>query len=715
MKKLVRKIVAFTLSAALCVSGAGLALAEPQQERNAKDETVYVLAGSDGSVSKIIVSDWLKNAAGADTLVDESGLTDIENVKGEESCTNNDGTLTWSAAGNDIYYQGTTDKELPVTLRVSYQLDGEDVAPADLAGKSGHVTIRFDYENNQYEMKEIAGVQEKIYVPFAAVTGLVLDSDRFRNVEVTNGRAVNDGGRTAVIGVALPGMQENLGLEKDAVDIPSYVEISADVADFQMGMTLTLVTNQLFQALEDAPIESTDDLNDVVNRITDGVTQLTDGSNALYEGLDTLLEKSGELSDGVAQLADGTAALKDGAVSLNDGAGQLNTGISSLNDGLNTLVSNNDTLNGGAAQVFNTLLATATTQLKAAGVEVPDLTIENYGDVLAQVMDSLSEDSVHQQALEQVNAAVNANRDTIIEAVTAAVREQVTSKVNEAVRAQVTAQVTEAVRAQVTAQVITAATGLSQDAYQAAVAAGQIGSEQQDAVNAAIEAQMSSEGIQATISANTDAQMQTETVQAMVSSALDAQMQTAEVQSVIDENVEQQVASLVSENMQSDTVQSQLTAAAEGLKTISALKDSLDSYNAFYVGLQAYTAGVSSAADGAQQLLAGSGELCTGTAKLSDGAQQLTDGVNTLAGSIPALTDGVTQLRDGAKQLADGIQTFTDEGLQKAADLVDGDLETLLARVAATAEVSKNYRIYTNLSDDMDGQVKFIYRTDEVK
>ena len=713
MKKLVRKIVALTLSAALCVSGAGLALAEPQQERNTKDETVYVLAGSDGSVNKIIVSDWLKNAAGADTLVDESGLTDIENVKGEEGCTGNDGTLTWSAAGNDIYYQGTTDKELPVTLRISYQLDGEDIAPADLAGKSGHVTVRFDYENNQYEMKEIADVQEKIYVPFAAVTGLVLDNDRFRNVEVTNGKAVNDGGRTAVIGVALPGMQENLGLEKDTADIPSYVEISADVTGFQMGMTLTLVTNQLFQALEDTPIESTDDLNDVVNRLTDGVTQLTDGSNALYEGLDTLLEKSGELSDGVAQLADGTAALKDGAVSLNDGAGQLNTGISSLNDGLNTLVSNNDTLNGGAAQVFNTLLATATTQLKAAGVEVPDLTIENYGDVLAQVMDSLSEDSVRQQ--EQVNAAVNANRNTIIEAVTAAVREQVTSKVNEAVRAQVTAQVTEAVRAQVTAQVITAATGLSQDDYQAAVAAGQIGSEQQDAVNAAIEAQMNSEGIQATISANTDAQMQTETVQAMASSALDAQMQTAEVQSVIDENVEQQVASLVSENMQSGTVQSQLAAAAEGLKTISALKDSLDSYNAFYVGLQAYTTGVSSAADGAQQLLAGSGELCTGAAKLSDGAQQLTDGVNTLAGSIPALTDGVTQLRDGAKQLADGIQTFTDEGLQKVAGLVDGDLETFLARITATAEVSKNYRIYTNLSDDMDGQVKFIYRTDEVK
>lgn len=242
MKKLVRNLIALTLSAALCVSGAAVALAQPQ-EQNTKDETVYVLADSNGSTQKIIVSDWLKNAAGADTLLDESGLTGVQNVKGNQACTDNEGTLTWSAAGSDIYYQGTTDKELPVTLTVSYQLDGESIAPEDLVGKSGHVTIRYDYQNNQYEMKEITGTRQKIYVPFAAITGLVLDNNRFRNVAVTNGKAINDGDRTAILGLALPGMQENLGLEPDTLDIPGYVEISADVTDFQMSMTLTLVTN----------------------------------------------------------------------------------------------------------------------------------------------------------------------------------------------------------------------------------------------------------------------------------------------------------------------------------------------------------------------------------------------------------------------------------------------------------------------------------------
>ena len=701
MKKLVRNLIALTLSAALCVSGAAVALAQPQ-EQNTKDETVYVLADSNGSTRKIIVSDWLKNAAGADTLLDESGLTGVQNVKGSESCTDNQGTLTWSAAGSDIYYQGTTDKELPVTLTVSYQLDGESIAPEDLVGKSGHVTIRYDYKNNQYEVKEITGTSQKIYVPFAAVTGLVLDNSRFRNVTVTNGKAINDGDRTAVLGLALPGMQENLGLEPDTLDVPDYVEISADVTDFRMSMTLTLVTNQVFQALEDAPIESSDDLNDIINKVAEGLTRLTDGSNALYEGLDTLLEKSGELAEGVNQLAQGAQTLQDGTASLEEGAGQLKEGIASLNDGLNTLVANNATLNGGAEQVFNTLLATATTQLKAAGVEVPDLTIENYSDVLSQVMDSLSESAVHQKAVEQVNRAVNANRSDIILGVTAAVREQVAPKV------------TEAVRAQVTAQVIAAATGLSPDAYQAAVDAGQVSEDQQAAVSAAVQAQMRSDTVQATISANTDAQMQSEAVQATISANTDAQMNSEDVQAIIDQNVSQKVASLVAQNMQSEAVQSQLAAAAEGLKTISALKDSLDSYNAFYVGLQTYTGGVSTAAEGSAQLLTGSGSLYAGAGALNQGAAALTDGVNTLADSIPALTDGVTQLRDGAKELSDGIREFADQGIRKIADLVDGDVESLVARITATAEVSKNYRIFTAVSDDMDSQVKFLYRTDEV-
>lgn len=242
-------------------------------------------------------------------------------------------------------------------------------------------------------------------------------------------------------------MEETLGLENDKVSIPSYLEFTADATDFQMAQALTLVTNQVFEALEDSELTSTDDLSGAINKLTDGLTQLTDGSGALYDGLNTLLGKTGELKDGVQQLLDGTVTLKDGTASLLDGAGQLSDGATTLTTGLSTLAANNDTLNGGAEQVFNTLLATATTQLKAAGVEVPDLTIENYSQVLTQVLDSLSEDAVHQKALETVTGAVNENLSVITDKVTEAVREQVAPQVTAAVEEQVTAQVTETVRA----------------------------------------------------------------------------------------------------------------------------------------------------------------------------------------------------------------------------------------------------------------------------
>ena len=107
------------------------------EERASKEETVYVIAGADGKQQSVIVSDWLKNPNKETSLQDVSDLTDIENVKGDETWTANGTSLTWDAQGNDIYYQGKSETELPVTMNISYQLDGKDIAPAELAGKSG--------------------------------------------------------------------------------------------------------------------------------------------------------------------------------------------------------------------------------------------------------------------------------------------------------------------------------------------------------------------------------------------------------------------------------------------------------------------------------------------------------------------------------------------------------------------------------------------------
>ena len=583
MKKSSTKIIALCLCTLLAVSGITITAfaqnsdgdeAEKQEKAEtvsaageagvSKDETVYALAGADGSVQKIIVSDWIRNSPGKAAVNDKSELTDVENVKGDETYTmSGDDMRVWDAQGNDIYYQGSIEKELPVDLSVSYKLDGRPIAADDLVGKSGRVTIRFDYQNRQYETVDIDGKQEKIYVPFAMLTGVLLDDDVFTNVDVANGKLINDGSRTAVIGIAFPGLQENLAISRDKLEIPDYVEISADANNFRLDTTVTLATNEVFNELDADGLDSVSELGASMDELTDGMNQLLDGSSQLYDGLAALLEKSDELTDGIGQLAAGAESLKNGTGSLDAGAAELQAGAAQLSEGLNTLASNNDTLNGGARQVFDTLLSTANAQLAAAGLDVPALTVENYAQVLNGVIASLNENAVYGQG---------PNR-----------------------------------------------------------------------------------------------------------------------------------------------AQAQLAGAAAGVQSVIALKSSLDSYNVFYSGLQSYTAGVAGAAAGAGTLKAGTDDLKAGTSGLAAGASQLYDGILTLKNGTPALVDGITRLRDGAMQLSEGLKEFNETGIGKLADAADGDLSGLMTRFRATRDVSVRYKNFAGASEDMDGQVKFIYRTDAVE
>ena len=575
-------------------------------DTDGKEETVYIISNADGTTKKVIVSDWLKNGSHNATIEDETSLKDVKNVKGNESFTNSGENYKWAAEGSDIYYQGTTDKTLPVDMKITYTLDGKTVTPDEIKGKSGKVTIRFDYTNNEKRTVKIDGKDTQMYVPFLMVTGTVLDNEKFSNVKVTNGKLVNDGDRSAVLGFALPGMQENLGLDKDDYEIPSYVEISADVKDFELMTCMTVGTTELFNEVDTDKLNM-DDIDGTIKEFTDAVDQLSDGSSQLYDGLVTLFEKSGELADGTKQLADGVGTLydgtgtlvngtndlksgadelnvgavklkdgtvslvagikdlktgaealdsgagklkdgtgalvggvsdlksgadalnsgagqlkdgtgslvsgannlKDGANQLNSGAGQLkdgttalvsgakdlikgadqlnsgassldsgasqvesgagqvSAGASQLNKGLGELSSNSAQLNAGAKQVFDTLLSTAETQIKASGLTVPKLTINNYKTELNKLVDSLDKDKVYtlayNTALKKVTAEVEKNNDAITAGVTEAVQAKVLEAVLKAAGYNMTAeqynaavkagQIPEAVQAQVTAAV----------------------------------------------------------------------------------------------------------------------------------------------------------------------------------------------------------------------------------------------------------------------
>lgn len=682
IKKITGKAAVFTLCAALFLSGSGQALhaaAAPEEQHVLKEETVYVLTDGAGNVDKIIVSDRLHNPSGESTIVDRSELRDVENVKGDESFTEEDGnTKVWAAQGNDIYYQGSLDKELPVGISVTYTLDGKEISYEELAGKSGKVTIRYAYTNRQYEYAQINGARTKIYVPFAALTGMLLDDDVFSNVEISRGKLINDGDMTVAVGIAFPGLEESLGLSSDTLDIPDSVEISADVKNFESGTAFTLVTNEIFSDMVMDDLDSEEDLRSLLNDLTDAMDRLTEGSSRLYEGLDTLLAKSGELEAGIDKLADGTAQLKTGADDLDNGAAKLQEGAWVLQSGLNTLVSNNDQLNSGARQVFDTLLAAAqaqlSSQLSSAGMNVPGMTVDNYGEVLNGIMNSL-DGAAYQQALAAVTAEVEKNRPAVEAAVTAAVREQAAAQVTNTFREQVT-------------EAVLASMGLTQE----------------DLADEAVREQV-----------ETAVSGQLAGMQAQIDAAVEAQMQTDAVKTLITSNTEAKIQELISQSMQTDPrVQEALAAASEGVKAVASLKASLDSYNTFYCGLQSYTAGVAQAAAGAGSLKSGTDELRNGTGKLSSGAAQVHDGMQELNTSMPALKEGITQLRDGASELSDGLKKFDEKAVQKLVDAVDGDLDSLTERLRAMSEASKHYQSFSGKGDDMDGRVKFIYRTDGI-
>lgn len=295
-----------------------------------KEETVYIIADDKGAAKNMIVSDHLLNHEGKETITDASSLKDIENVKGEETFTQDAQMLTWNAGGNDIYYQGTSEKKPPITQNITYYLDGKEIAPKELAGKSGKVKIRFDYTNH-----EKSG---DVYVPFMAISGMVLD-DSFRNVQVTNGKVIADGNRQVVVGYTLPGLKESLQVSDGDFDagitLPEYFEVTADVTDFTLDMTMTVVMNAAnFIHAEGGSSLS---LEDELNSLTDATGRLEDGSAALADGVDTLKSKLGEFQNGMNTLADGVSSLQNGAGSLADGANALNTSAQAINNGIAAL------------------------------------------------------------------------------------------------------------------------------------------------------------------------------------------------------------------------------------------------------------------------------------------------------------------------------------------------------------------------------------------
>ncbi|HAB60757.1 MAG TPA: hypothetical protein DCE48_08655 [Lachnospiraceae bacterium] len=326
-----------------------------------KEETVYAKADATGQVSQVIVSDWIKNFNGDTTITDKTTLKDIVNVKGDETYSQGaNGEIVWQANGNDIYYQGTTDAELPVTIQATYKLDGVEIEPSELEGKSGQLTIEYTYKNNS----KVAG--SDMYTPFTVVAATMLKTDNFANVTAENAKVISDGDKYAVVGVAMPGLKNSLALGEET-KVPGSITITADVTNYEPITVLNVVTADLLNEIKLDHTVQLKDLADSMDELADASKKLVDGSSDLSDGLNELKDKTGEYTKGVTTLTGsldeyiaGVSKVTSGIKTLYNGAGELTKGVSSLATGAKSLNSGLNQASNGVDSLVNNFDALVT-------------------------------------------------------------------------------------------------------------------------------------------------------------------------------------------------------------------------------------------------------------------------------------------------------------------------------------------------------------------
>ena len=664
-----------------------------------KEETVYVLADSTGKERKVIVSDHLINDENKDTIEDASTLKDIENVKGDETFKQDGSKLTWQADGNDIYYQGTSTKETPVSQTITYSLDGKEVKPEELAGKSGKVTIRFDYTNNETVKTKIDGKEEEIYVPFAAISGMVLD-DSFSNVKVTNGKVISDGKNNIVVGYALPGLKESLDVDDSDFDgdvsIPDYVEVTADVENFSLSTTMTVVMNATNFISKDGDADLSE-VDDMLDTLTDATDQLKDGSGELADGVDTLKAKMGEFKDGVGTLKNGIKDYTDGASTLSTGIGTLKSGVDTLAGSVPTLISGVGTLKDGsasAAKGASSLKDGAGTLKKGAkDVSTGANTLSKGASDLSTGANTLSTGvkdlSTGADTLSTGASDLSTGADTLAAGA---------SSLNTGV--QTLAKGVKDLNTAVNGGETTLAGGASAVSAGVDTFVGKLGDmattlqTKKDQINANLQANGTSiENAQATIDSLKSAQSNlmngismysadsttataifTQVGQALggvsITSVNDAMTVAVSLSDKIATIGQAQGAvSAIDEaasQISDPTTQAQLTALQTGAKQVAdGAAQASGAISTMAGKMDDLTSGSGQVAQGASDLATGAGQVADGATTLHKGASDLSDGLNTLDGGIGQLKEkagslatGAEQLKSGTDQLASGASTL---------------------------------------------------------
>ena len=618
-----------------------------------KDETVYSKLDASGSNYKTIVSTHIENTENEELIKDLSDLLNVKNTSGDETFTQDGSTFTWNANKNDIYYQGESQKDLPIECKVKYELDGKEISANEIAGKSGKVKITLQYTNKEERTVTVNGKKVKMYVPFVVVAGTIVKNENNQNITISNGKVIDDGTKTTVIGMAMPGLQESLGVSADEVEIPSNIEITMDTTDFETNGIFSYVTPKV---LEEEDINAFDKLDEIyaqVNTLQSSMNQIQEGANTLKDGAETYSEKSQEFNNAMNQVSEGVS-------SVNSNYSQIDTGITTINQGSTSLKNGAEQLNAGIGELSSQLTS------------MPD-SIEALYAGSTQVLNGLNDTQANGKTTPGLVTGVN----TIVESLQTS---------NEGLN---TALENLSATSQGTIDALTA-NNKTLKAVQQALGA----TEESKAANKTM-----IENLEIQIKAN-------EAIIAKYNQyKTGADTQKQELAKKVSSSKE----SLTTVTKGMTTLRNAMTQVNAGLGQLNTASKKLPD------ALNQLSAGSKSLVSGTKTLSAGANKLSKGSTALKSGIQTLDTSTQQLTTANGQLTEGARTLSDGATTLAEGIKTFNEQGIKKICNYINGDIKDVTERAEKLTELSKEYNNFTMLNEGNQGEVKFIMIVDSVK
>lgn len=688
MKKNVKAVTCAALSMLLVNSGMVL---YAKDDETVKDETVYAMLNSDGSVDQEIVSSWLHNDNGIRNIKEQLDLSNVKNVKSDEKPEVSGKTYTWNADSNDIYYEGTSTKTLPVQVRVTYKLDGKEISGKDLIGKSGKLEIHISLKNTQSKTVNVNGRQTRIHPFYMGAGVLDLSTDHFSNVKCENGKVLSEGNNTMVAFISVPGLQDTLescGVT-GAKELPMQddITITCEAKDFELGPIMFAMTPEVpVDKLKD--INSMDDLTKGLDELTNASAQLLNGTSQLSEGTATFQGKMQELVNGVPTLTNGVSALKNGTQELVSGSTRLYSGLQDLHtgmnqakegtaklnkatDGLGTLVSGVDEINTNM-QALAKGLQDGSNELNAS---LSDEMLKNLTDGLGNVSALQAMFEKDQQHVAQAAADLEA-------ALTSTDVDNAAGKLGE------TAEYLKKKAFNDKGEVVDA---------EAAQALKSLKSADDYLLNYKTQATASAVNLQKQLT-----QLQTDS--ANLKNLSDMAASAAEM-----------LPKLSSFKASLNTASQRAQQLARGTQQLSEKSSSLLELKK---GISTLDSSMTTAVGGSSELYKGSQALVSGLQRVDQGAGALQSGSATIGNGAQQLYDASTLLKDKTGELHAGMSKFKTTGIdemQKQVSLSLDDVTQLLAIKDEIVKEAEQEHTFSGAPKNSESKVKYIYKTEELQ